>query len=453
MPYKGGDLNLRLAGPALSREAPAPAPRGGGAHWEWPAAGAQHPVAVDEVVLACCNTAYDIAHFHGSGEVRLEHLLHALTRIAPAAQVLAELGIRADILRRDTAVAIAADPSTHAIGAGVAPRASAALDDALRRAAGEAERRLQPVSVPDVVRALVDGGPDSPAATLLMRAAADPHRLERWRDEARRQALVSATPQPQAGVVSGAAADALVERLDRMEASLQALREDVATERRVAADLLRAIQAELQAFRAEGAQTPSAGSSEAVDAVLEAKLGKFGEAMAALAARLGAIDKLADGDRWQTLEARLTAVESGIAAQASAMTEGFSGAMRTRLQAAEDAGNVSERRHGEIRQAMTSLDASQQMLADNLATWRVESGADIAIVSNRLQQLEQKALDLLDRLGDEVGALRQGHVGDEVHRSNGFKRWLYGTGSVFASGTRAEDAGHALGRRRPDEKS
>jgi len=107
MAYKGGDLNLRLAGPAVSREAPSPTPRGGGAPWEWPAGGAAHPIAVDEAVLASCNTAYDIAHFHGSGEVRLEHLLHALTRVAAAAQILADLGIRADILRRDTAVAIA----------------------------------------------------------------------------------------------------------------------------------------------------------------------------------------------------------------------------------------------------------------------------------------------------------------------------------------------------------
>ena len=67
------------------------------------------PIAVDDTVLACCNCAYDVARFHASEDVRLEHLLHALTRVGAAVDVLAELGIRVDTLRRETAVAIAAE--------------------------------------------------------------------------------------------------------------------------------------------------------------------------------------------------------------------------------------------------------------------------------------------------------------------------------------------------------
>src|SRR5262245_56159461 len=67
MPYKGGDLDLRSASPTFADA------------WGRGATADSHPIAVDELVLACCNRAYDVAHFHGSADVRLDHLLHALT--------------------------------------------------------------------------------------------------------------------------------------------------------------------------------------------------------------------------------------------------------------------------------------------------------------------------------------------------------------------------------------
>ena len=61
-------------------------------------------------------------------------------------------------------------------------------------------------------------------------------------------------------------------------------------------------------------------------------------------------------------------------------------------------------------------------------------------------------LDLLDRLNGEVQALRHE---DGPRRSNGFKRWLYGTGSVFATSWRDEAASirQTLDRPRGGEKS
>ena len=409
-------------------------------------------------MLACCNRAYDVAHFHGSADVRLDHLLHALTHVPAAAQVLTELGIRADTLRRETAVAIAADTPAGPADRANGPRASAALTDALRRAADPALARHLPASVHDLLRALLGGGPGSPAAHLLMRAAVDPQRLERWRDEPRREAFIPASPAGQAEArprdLAPAAQDALLDRFAQMEASLRALREDMAADRRATGDLLRAVQAELQAFRAEGARAPVADRSEAVDAVLEAKLGEFGRAMAALAGRLGAIDKLAASDNWQALGARLEAVEGRIGAQTTELAGTLASALSQRLQ--EDAersiasnvgpaagrGGSKAREHEleEIHEAVAQLSTGQQLLADNLAAWRAESGGDTAIVSNRLQQLEHTALDLLDRLNGEVQALRHEQHEDGARRGNGFKRWLYGTGSVFATGRRDEAA-------------
>lgn len=474
MPYKGGDLDLRGVGMASSREVPGIAERVFDPAWGPPAGAAPHAIAVDELVLACCNRAWDVAQFHGSGSVRLEHLLHALTRIEAAAAILGELGIRADSLRRDTAVAIAADMPAGTIDGTGAPRASPAFADALRRAAVEAHARRQPTSLHDLLRALLGAGPESPAAALLMRAAADPHRLERWRDEPRREALApaqlvrmeaQATTQPPA-------TDVLVARLDQMQASVQALREEAAADRRATGDLLRTLQAELQAWRTEAARAP-ADRSAAVDAMLEAKLGEFGQAMAALAGRIGAIDKLAAGNPWQALGARLEAVEGGIAGQTSKLADALNRALsqrrqedegrqialeasiRAQVQAAEEAAKAREHELREIHDALVRIGASQQALSDSLAAWQVESSGDIGILSNRLQQLEQSALDLLDRLNGEVQQLRHELLEDEARRGNGFKRWLYGTGSVFATSWRDEAASirQALDRSRASDKS
>ena len=69
--------------------------------------------------------------------------------------------------------------------------------------------------------------------------------------------------------------------------------------------------------------------------------------------------------------------------------------VRAHLQGAEDAAKKHERDLGEIYQALVKLGANQQTLGDNFTAWRIETGGDIGIVSNRLQQLEQTTLDLL----------------------------------------------------------
>ncbi len=491
MPYKGGDLNLRLAGPPVAREAPAGTARGLDVPWRRPEGGVSTPITVDEAMLACCNCAFDVALFHGSGEVRLEHLLHALTRVAAAAQILTGLGIRTDALRRETAVAIAMDAPAATMGAEGSPRVSAAVENTMRRAADLSDQRLQPVCVQDVLRAALDGGPDSPAAALLMRAAADPQRLARWRDEPRREMLGSAlASEPlatRAPELPTAAAGALNERLDRMEASFQAVREEAAADRRLTADLLSALQAELQALNRQGPRVLPADLSEAVTTVLEAKLDKFDGAISALATRLELLEPPAVGEGWQALEGRLAAIEEGLTAPIPDPTSAFSSLLSARLaesearlqprlqplvqgierqavlaaqmlaaqQAAEEAAKVRDRRLVEILQAVANLGASQQTLAHSLAAWRVELGGDVGIVSNQLEHMQQAMLDLLERLGGEVQALRQEHFENGVRRGHGFKRWLYGTGDVFATSWReeADQIRSALDRPRPAEKS
>ena len=137
MSYKGMDLNLRSSRAWPGRE-PGIDDNGANGGWSHPGRAAQEPIPVDDHVEACCNSAYDAAQFHGAAEVRLEHLLYAMTRIRAAAELMEQLGIRAGHVRQETAVAIASVAPSHAeLGT---PRTSAEMEEILRRAAARRSR-------------------------------------------------------------------------------------------------------------------------------------------------------------------------------------------------------------------------------------------------------------------------------------------------------------------------
>ncbi|MBO0742111.1 MAG: hypothetical protein J2P51_11875 [Hyphomicrobiaceae bacterium] len=491
MAYKGADLDLRTPRLAMGPgEHPATAlrePAGNGGARVAGSFGA--PIAVDETVLACCNRAYDIARFHWAADVRLEHLLHALTRVGAAAEALAELGIKVDGLRRDTAVAIAADLPTSPVEVDASPRASVAFEHVLRRAAEQASRWHAAAGVHDLIRTMLAAGSGSPAAGLLMKSAADPQRLERWRDAPLRAAFDAGGPEaspgaamgpgagpgmgPRTGPVSPGLAEALIGRLDAMASNLQGLEAQAAADRQALSALLRDAQSALQALGGERAPAAGAGS-EAIEAVV-GKLGELEKMLSVLADRLGSSGGPASaGDAWQELRERMGAIESRLGTQApkiaervgAALAERFEGAqaglrhleeeiekrwssngerqialeasVRAHLQSAEEANQKHERDLNEIYQALVKLGANQQTLGDNFTAWRIESGGDIGIVSNRLQQLERTVRDLLGHLGTDLQAWRQENRTRVSLES--FKLWLYGTSKALTSGWREQAA-------------
>ena len=481
MAYKGNDLDLRpTRTTAPAREFPGPVERAVSEAEAQPARSNAGPIAVDEAVLACCNDAYDVARFHGSEDVRLEHLLHSLTRVSAAAEILTALGIRVDALRRETAVAIAAEMPASPLADHGTPHASAAFEDVLRRTAEQAAKWHAPAGLHDLLRTILGGGPGSPAAVLLMQAAADPQQLERWRDAPLRSALHVTAPEASAAPVqwSRGAEEAVLGRLDHMEAALRALQMEAAADRQAVGDLMRGVQSGLQALRSDSARAVAAAERPpAADPLLESKLGDLARTMNALSERIADMDKTAGSDVHQelrtlmetvegqvdthkthtlkvanriadTLSERLGTTEAGLqrlqeetARHWSSNSErdtALEASVRAQLQASEEAGKSHERDLGEIYQALVKLGANQQTLGDNFTAWRIESGGDIGIINNRLQQLEQTMLDLLGHFGNELQALRQeSHNGTGVRR-NGFKRWLYGTGNVFAAIRREE---------------
>ena len=128
MDYRGQDLDLRTSRwsasstePSGWREAAAAGAAAGAVHSTStavrPVAHRPSPIWVDETLLACANHAYDVALAYRSAEVRLEHLMLAMTRVEAAAAALEVRGVRVASLRRDSAVAIAGElPATNGDG-------------------------------------------------------------------------------------------------------------------------------------------------------------------------------------------------------------------------------------------------------------------------------------------------------------------------------------------------
>src|SRR5262245_11870180 len=133
MAYRGDDLDLRTqqGWSSSSRDAGA----GEQPNW-WTRStiykgGRSDPLWVDDNVMACCNHAYDLALAHRAPEVRLEHLINALTLNEAAAQVLEARGLSVAALRRDSGAAIANDIPAATRGK-TQPRRSWALHEMLR---------------------------------------------------------------------------------------------------------------------------------------------------------------------------------------------------------------------------------------------------------------------------------------------------------------------------------
>jgi ATP-dependent Clp protease ATP-binding subunit ClpA len=150
------DLNLRSGRSWPGREPGIDDAGANGGGWSYSTRGAQEPIQVDDQVEACCNSAYDAAQFHGAAEVQVEHLLHAMTRIKAAAELMEQLGIRTASVRQETAVIIASvhhhtetAPRTSKDGGNPAPRRPL-------------PRRKTSATVADLLRAVLSLGRKAP---------------------------------------------------------------------------------------------------------------------------------------------------------------------------------------------------------------------------------------------------------------------------------------------------
>ena len=188
MAYRGEDLDLRTP----------PSGRSTSSQSEYVANGSrgratEGAIAVDDTVLACCNHAFDIAMAHGAAEVRLEHLVHALTRVSEAANILEDRGIRERHLRRESAAVIASEIPVGLAHSAGAPRASYEFENVLRRASQISGERGAAAGGEDLLWVLLNHDHDHKAIALLRRHAAN---WQSWDWPGRREVRVVDTPPP-----------------------------------------------------------------------------------------------------------------------------------------------------------------------------------------------------------------------------------------------------------------
>lgn len=254
MVYRGDDLDLRTPqatpGDVTISE---PAEPFVASSRSRTAAGAPRtaPIWVDETLLDCCNHAYDVASAHRAAEVRLEHLIYALTSSDAGTEALETRGVRTASLRREAATVIATEiPAVHGSGK-TSPRRAEAVEEVLRLAAAHAYRHQAPAGVADVAYVLRDSGHEF--ATLLRhlpapmpRPAEAPLDLAAPREPVRNGAAERRIPR-------GPAADFAVptqhSRIDALEQALRTLTIELANERKILSGVLQDLQRELMAQR------------------------------------------------------------------------------------------------------------------------------------------------------------------------------------------------------------
>lgn len=209
------------------------------------------PIWVDETLLDCCNHAYDVASAHRAAEVRLEHLIYALTRGDAAAEALEARGVHTASLRREAATVIATEiPAVHGSGK-TNPRRAEAVEEVLRLAAAHAYRRQAPAGVADVAYVLLDSGLEF--ATLLRHLPAPATRpVEAHLDMTAPREPVRNGPTERRiprGLAADFAAPTQHSRIDALEQALRTLTIELANERKILSGVLQDLQRELMAQR------------------------------------------------------------------------------------------------------------------------------------------------------------------------------------------------------------
>lgn len=362
------------------------------------------PIWVDDTVLACSNHAFDVALAHGSAEVRLEHLVLALTKVEAAARVLEERGFREGQLRRECAALIASEMPTGPMGERGPPRRSDEFADVLRRAAQRAAQRGAAAGVEDVLAALLAHPDDLPAVLVLRAHGPDWSRTSRGLADA---SPVTASQRLELTTVH----DPMALRLDALEGTMRAVQTDLAADRRLLADLARDIQRELIAQRTDIAnrlqtiEHSLGGRLEATRLPVKA-LERLQVAEAGIETRLSDLARL-----WTLTSERLLTIEtavdarspeagasrSEIAERLDKLGQIWSG-LEARLQAMERGWQAREAQaHAAPRTALERLAEVEAMVHGGLAR-----------VAERLASLEtslseqsghpQRAVDLTGRM-------------------------------------------------------
>ena len=321
------------------------------------------PIWVDDTVLACANHAFDVALAHRAGEVRLEHFLHALTRIDAAAEALEGRGVRVAALRRESATIIASEIPVGPPSSKGTPRRSEELAEVLRLAAASSARRNGPATIDDVINVLFDQRSDLPGLGLLARHTlrapvretleqfpplsryAEPPRysappVERYVRVAAPEPVRYA-PEPPRNYrmeYSGSPTDTIQNtRIEALEQMVRALGNDLSSERQIVSGMLKDISLQTQAQRDDQGQLHSGlyDRMQTLEQVLtdsRSGLSADGLAEQLLNLEMSIEQRLKDlSQGWSSFSTRLQGIESSVRQQTVALDPAMSNQIADRI--------------------------------------------------------------------------------------------------------------------------
>lgn len=397
MNYRGDDLDLRtpqgrpsMAGEIADKpELPAlfngPRIRSTGP-------GRSDPIWVDDTVMTACNHAFELAKAHRASHVRLEHLLHALTTVDVAAEILEARGVRVAALRRETGALISGEVPVQMANGKSAPRRADEMEDLLRGASMRAGRRGVAASVDDVLDTLLEMRSDIAPVALLRRSSvrgqgeAQPAYVrsvqyvepDAPRERVRMPAGSSYIDDPlRPGRADLTTTDSLQNsRIDTLEQMVRTLHNDLIGERKGFSAMLQDVQRQIAEQREDfSSQGHGLSTVQAIDRLKSIEI--------AIDGRLSALEQVVqaakgEGARnWAGLSERLKAYDSALASRPLAADPA---PMLMRLSALE--------------QGMKSIEAA-------LASWPASS-IDTAPITTRLAGIEQALKDRLTETSLEI---------------------------------------------------
>lgn len=470
MAYRGDDLDLRTMQGFSARD---PADILAGARSPALSTRGKLPLIVDDLVMAVINDAYEIALAHRAHEVRIEHLLNAMTRFEASQIALEQAGVRVGSLRRETATIIASEtPATNGKGA---PRTSEELEEVLRHAVEIADMRRAPAAIEDVLSASFEPRRELAGLAVLRR-----HTQPRYREPApaRTESILPslartfASDEPRERVRAPARSAYLPEpgpsitdnvqntRIEALERLVRELSQDLAAERKTMSgalvelqrdivtareDTARVLVDRLQAFettissKQDGRGAVSGERLTAIERIIDQRLSDIGRTFTALADRMAALEtRLADTpgstaslqpvlDRLQAIERALSTrqPDAQTPAALSAMSERIAALDARSADATKAVAGLAATVAGQVGAAVTDRLAVLDQAMGQQRTRIIEaltaqdaSGQRIErLVTERLQAVTQATGPLVERIGQMSVALNsKDAAAAEMHR-------------------------------------
>ena len=413
MAYRGEDLDLRVpVGSAPVGRHAATTGNGG------PVGQRDATLWVDEPLLSCCNNAFDLALAHGASEVRLEHLLHALSRVDAVVRLLERNGVSVGRLRRESAALIVSEAPVALVGDRGPPRRSTEFEEALHRAMDIGQHRGAVAGVEDALIAVLTSTRDGPAVQLLRRLAPD------WQPRD-----LPALRQEPLAVLGTTLSDTAANRLDQIEAALRGIHAELAGDRKLLSDIVRDLQREVAMQRGDGAALSSALSDRLTG--FERQLASRTEPLQAapqIVEKLVSIERkvqtgMGEGARnWVALDQRLKGLEAAVdrtGANATVIEP-----ITKRLSALEEA--LSDRSGDAVRGWIALADRVQSLeklyqagSSETIRRWSALSEGNAAILRTLEQRSEGATTDggaLTERLELIERTVRSGLI--DTVRSN-----------------------------------